>query len=232
MLVSEAKAAAKKAAATAEPAGPFTAETPASGPLAYTLPFWKYCLLLVASCSMYELVWFYKTWSFVKKTDNARGTWAKIGATVGCAVPVVSLFFLWKLLSEVRRVAGENKLPVRFSVKYLFIFYQLLCFSRLVYDRVFGEIHGITGPHGLLLFGLSFALLISPCLLLFSVQRSINDYWQAQGMTVQGGKFNLSEKLVTAIGICFWLALSSGLYLLVTGQIDSAGNYLTGDQRQ
>jgi hypothetical protein len=198
---------------------------PKSAGYSKALPFWKYCLLVVASFGLYELWWFYRTWAFVKDVNNTQGIWARVGATVGTAIPILNLFFMWKLLSGVRSIAAENGLPWRFSVKYLFLVYQLFWIARFVFDHVEKDVvHGQTGPVGVAYFVLALVLLFAPLLALYMVQQSVNDYCLARQNLPARKTLSPGEIIVTVLGCCIWLPVSLGIYQIWTDHIDAAGN--------
>jgi hypothetical protein len=132
--------------------------------------------------------------------NNTHGVWARVGATVGTALPIFNLFFIWKLLSSVRGIAKENKLPSRFSVRYLFLVYQLFSIGRFIFDRFDKDVRLQTGPDAVSYFALSLVLLFAPLLALYPVQRSINDYWTARQNLPERKSLTAGEIIVAAFG--------------------------------
>jgi hypothetical protein len=187
------------------------------------LPFWKYALLLFSTLGLYELWWIFKTWTFLKDVNQRNdGVWSRVGSTAGTVVPVLNLFFLWKLFTGVRAAAVENDLPTRYSVKWLYLAYIVLLIVARVFDRIDDTLPPQTGQAGVCNLAITFGLLFAPLLLTYLVQQTVNDYWKKyQGDLPM--KLTRGQIIIFCFGALLWACVTVMFYEIWTGQVDSNG---------
>ena len=197
------------------------------------LPFWKYFLLIMSTFGIYEFWWFYRTWKFLRHAHNKRlgkdlqdkghGFWVYFGATVGTALPIVNLFFTWNLFSGVQKVAIENNLPPRYSVKWLFLSYHLLILASFVFGFIVKGLQLRTGPDCAYMKISDLAFAVAPLMMLYFVQKQINDYWRKYQPNLPV-RLTRGPIILTVIGVCLWALGSWEFYQIWLGQVDFNGD--------
>jgi hypothetical protein len=191
------------------------------------LPFWKFFLLIMSTGGLYQVFWFYRSWTFVSDVKHrGEGFWSRVAATIGFLVPIVGLFLAWNLFARVHRIAIENKLPIRYSVGWFFLLQQSLTVGFLLFGKIDKTIPAQTGPVGVAHSAIYGALLCAPMLNVYFVQRTINDYWMKHQPNLQT-KLTRGQIIIFIFGAFLWASVSYSFYLTWTGQIDSNGNPVT-----
>ena len=184
-------------------------------------------LLCILSFSIYWFYWYYRTWKFVKEYRKLDIN--PVLRTIGAIIPIVSIFFNYRLFSEIQQIGKELKTKTYRSPEELTVNYAILGFIRwclfILYNFVFlnlfsFDILEFAGniPYQLIpliYFINKIAGIGIPIIGLYiirNVQRSLNNIWEDKKPDLLIRKhFSDGEIIVMVVGIVLWVS-----YFIIT----------------
>lgn len=142
------------------------------------IPIWKFVLISIITFGIYELVWFYRNWKFLKREQNLKIT--------PFLRTIFSTIFAWSFASYLKKFLKEKNIICNFSPVLIWISYFIIIIIWKLPD-----------PYGLL-SSLSFIPLIP-------LVNSMNKYWKNQEQNLESKKFTWWQIIFIIIGIILFL---------------------------
>ena len=144
------------------------------------ISIWKFILLSLITFGIYELVWFYRNWKFLKKEQNLKIT--------PFLRTIFSTIFAWSFASYLKKFLKENNIICNYSPFFIWISYFIICILWKLPD-----------PYSLLWY-LTFVPLIP-------LVKSMNKYWLSKEQNLSLKKFSWWQIILIIIGVILFLLI-------------------------
>lgn len=150
------------------------------------IPIWKFILLSVITFGIYELVWFYRNWKFLKSEQNLKIT--PLLRTIFASI------FAWSFASYQKKFLNEKNIAFNYSPILIWVSYF-----------VFRILWKLPDPYSLLSY-LTFVPLI-PLVV------SMNKYWLSIEQNLAPKKFSWWQIILIILGLIFFLLIVFASFL-------------------
>lgn len=138
------------------------------------IPIWRFILLSIITFGIYELVWFYKNWKFLKVEQNLKIT--PILRTI------FSIIFAWSFAWYLKTFLKEKNISAKFSPTLIGIYYFIIAILWKLPD-----------PYSL--------ITIFSFMPLLPLVNSMNKFWQSQEQNLAQKKFTWWQIILIIIWI-------------------------------